>query len=115
MSCTIQIKQVYKFLLNSIIKGHRVNGKAVSDNGERPTIDQLVTLQGGPKHTGECIPEECQIKPKAVGYTPTRKFPNVLSSGSSPQSLIQGYPVTVSDRPDPHMYHCLVSGDHSRV
>ena len=23
-------------------------------NGERPTIDRLITLQGGPKHTEEC-------------------------------------------------------------
>jgi hypothetical protein len=78
-------------------------------------IDRLVTLQGGPKHTGECIPQESQIKPKGVGYTPTRRFPTVLGSGASPQSLVQGYPVTVSDRTDPPMYHCLVSGDHSWV
>jgi hypothetical protein len=37
----------------------------VSDNGERPTIDWFITLQGGPKHTVGCPHEDNhQVVPK---------------------------------------------------
>jgi hypothetical protein len=31
-------------------------------NGERPTIDRLITFQGGPKHMGGCIPQKDDYK-----------------------------------------------------
>jgi hypothetical protein len=60
-----------------------------SSNGERPTIDRLVTLHGEPKHTGECIPQKDNYK--GGGVHTNQAVPVDLRVGSrSLQSWVQG-------------------------
>jgi hypothetical protein len=81
---------------------------------ERLMIDRLITLQGGPKHTEECISQESPKKSE-TGYAPTRRFPSI-NSGSEP--TFHGTRLTrllPHERLDSHRYHNVASRGHIHV
>jgi hypothetical protein len=80
---------------------------------ERLIIDWFITLQGGPKHTEECIPQESPTK-NETGYALTRQFSSIFSSGSEPTffgTRLTGSPT--HERLDSRRYHTVASrGTH---